>query len=64
MNRDLKIAILEKLSNIMDEADYVESMYIDISYSPEEVPQITYRIKENIVPEEDRREINEHRGTN
>jgi hypothetical protein len=37
----------------MDEADHVESMYIDISYSPEEVPQITYRFKENIVPEED-----------
>lgn len=51
MNRDLKIAIIEKLSGVMDEADHVESMYIDISYSPEEVPQITYRIKENIVPE-------------
>jgi hypothetical protein len=54
MNRDPKIAILEKLSGIMDEAGHVESMYIDISYSPEEVPQITYRIKENIVPEEER----------
>lgn len=49
MNRDLKIAILEKLSNIMDEADCVESMYVDISYSQEEVPQISYRVKELIV---------------
>ena len=49
MNRDLKIAILEKLSNIMDEADCVVSMSVDISYSQEEVPQISYRIKELIV---------------
>jgi hypothetical protein len=49
MNRDLKIAILEKLSNIMDEADCVESMSVDISYSQEEAPQISYRIKELIV---------------
>lgn len=48
MNRDLKIAILEKLSNIMDEADCVESMSVDISYSQEEAPQISYRIKELI----------------
>lgn len=53
MDRDLKIAILEKLSGIMDEAANVESMYIDISYSPAEIPQVTYRIKENIVPEGD-----------
>lgn len=49
MNRDLKIAILEKLSNIMDEADCVVSMNVDISYSQEEAPQISYRIKELIV---------------
>lgn len=49
MNRDLKIAILEKLSNIMDEADCVVSMSVDISYSQEEAPQISYRIKELIV---------------
>lgn len=52
MNRDLKIAILEKLSNIMDEADCVESMYVDISYSEDEVPQISYRVKELIVPKD------------
>lgn len=49
MDRELKIAILEKLSNIMDEADCVASMYVDISYSEDEVPQISYRIKELIV---------------
>ena len=49
MNRDLKIAILEKLSNILDEADCVVSMSVDISYSREEAPQISYRIKELIV---------------
>lgn len=49
MNREVKIAILNKLSSIMDEADYVVSMSVNISYSQEEVPQITYRIEELIV---------------
>lgn len=49
MNRDLKIAILEKLSNIMDEADNPMYMNVAINYSPEEVPSIEYRIKEMIV---------------
>lgn len=54
MNRDLKIAILEKLSNIMDEADNPMYMNVAINYNPEEVPSIEYRIKEMIIPEEER----------
>lgn len=54
MNRDLKIAILEKLSNIMDEADNPKYMNVAINYSREEVPSIEYRIKEMIIPEEER----------
>lgn len=53
MNRDLKIAILEKLSNIMDEADNPKYMNVAINYSREEVPSIEYRIKEMIIPEEE-----------
>lgn len=49
MNRDLKIAILEKLSNIMDEADNPKYMNVAINYNHEEVPSIEYRIKEMIV---------------
>ena len=49
MNRDLKIAILEKLSNIMDEAEEPMYMNVAINYSPEEVPSIEYRIKEKII---------------
>lgn len=48
MNRDLKIAILEKLSNIMDEADNPMYMNVAINYNHEEVPSIEYRIKEMI----------------
>ena len=54
MNRDLKIAILEKLSNIMDEADNPMYMNVAINYNHEEVPSIEYRIKEMIIPEEER----------
>lgn len=53
MNRDLKIAILEKLSNIMDEADNPMYMNVAIDYNHEEVPSIEYRIKEMIIPEEE-----------
>jgi len=49
MNRDLKIAILEKLSNIMDEADNPMYMNVAINYNHEEVPSIEYRIKEMIL---------------
>ena len=48
MNRELKIAILEKLSNIMDEADNPMYMNVAINYNHEEVPTIVYRIKELI----------------
>ena len=57
MNRDLKIAILEKLSNIMDEADNPMYMNVAINYSHEEVPSIEYRIKEMIIPEEESEEV-------
>ena len=52
MNRDLKIAILEKVTNILDGIDRPESFSIDIYYNADEVTSITYRAKEWLVPKD------------
>lgn len=50
MDRDLKIAILEKVTDILDDIDLPETFSINITYYGEdEAPSITYNVKELIV---------------
>lgn len=50
MNRDLKISILEKVTDILDDIDLPETFSINITYYGEdEAPSITYNVKELIV---------------
>lgn len=49
MNRDLKIAILEKVTDILDNIDLPSSFLINIAYyGADEAPTINYNVKELI----------------
>ena len=52
MNKELKLAIVEKITDILESVGHAECVSIDIRYSPEEYPEITYRIKEALLREE------------
>jgi hypothetical protein len=50
MNRDLKIAILEKISDILDNIDCPQTCLINFAYyGDDEAPSINYNVKELIV---------------
>lgn len=49
---NLNNAIVEKLQGILNNTDYIDSMYISIEVNRGEVPAIRYNIKELIVPKE------------
>lgn len=49
---DLNQAIVNKLDSILANTDCVDGIYITIEGNRGEVPTITYKIKELIVPEE------------
>ena len=49
---NLNQAIVNKVDSILANADYLDSIYITIEGNRGEVPTITYKIRELIVPEE------------
>ncbi len=49
---NLNGAIVEKIQSILDNTDYIDSMYITIEGNRGEVPTIRYNIKEFITPKE------------
>ena len=49
---NLNDAIVEKIQSILDNTDYIDSMYITIEGNRGEVPTIRYNIKEFITPKE------------
>lgn len=49
---NLNDAIVEKIQSILDNTDYIDSMYITIEGNRGEVPTIRYTIKEFVVPKE------------
>ena len=51
MNKKIKIAILEKVTDILDNTKCVGDADISIRYREDEVPTILYSIREKIVPE-------------
>ena len=51
--KTLKEAILKKTESILENTQYVESMYINIRHKTGEIPTINYSITELIAPEDD-----------
>lgn len=49
---NLNQAIVNKVDSILNNAKHMESVYIMVEGNRGEVPTITYRIKELIVPED------------
>ena len=49
---NLNDAIVKKLQSILNNTDYIDSMYITIDGNRGEIPVIKYSIKEFIVPQE------------
>ena len=49
---NLNQAIVNKVDSILTNADCIDSMYITIEGNRGEVPTITYKIRELIVPED------------
>lgn len=49
---NLNDAIVEKIQRILDNTDYIDSMYITIEGNIGEMPAIRYNIKEYIAPKE------------
>ncbi len=51
---NLNQAIVNKLDSILKNTDCVDGLYITIEGNRGEVPAITYKIRELIIPEEDK----------
>jgi hypothetical protein len=51
---NLNQAIVNKLDSILKNTDCVDGIYITIEGNRGEVPTITYKIRELIIPEEDK----------
>lgn len=49
---NLNQAIVNKVDSVLNNAEHLDSVYITIEGNRGEVPTITYRIKELIVPED------------
>lgn len=49
---NLNDAIVEKVKSILDNTDFIDSMYITIDGNRGEIPTIRYNIKEFITPQE------------
>ena len=49
---NLNDAIVKKLQSILNNTDYIDSMYITIDGNRGEIPVIKYSIKEFITPQE------------
>lgn len=48
----LNKAIVNKVDSVLNNADYIDSVYITIEGNRGEVPTITYKIRELIVPDD------------
>lgn len=55
-NKELKQAIVSKVEKILDNTDYMDTLYIQIEGSRETIPSIRYNIRELIVPKEEENE--------
>lgn len=53
MNGLYKSSIIKKVADILNNVGCAESVSIDIRYSPDEEPSITYKIKESITVEKE-----------
>ena len=49
---NLNDAIVEKVKSVLDNTDFIDSIYITIEGNRGEVPTIRYTIKEFITPQE------------
>lgn len=55
-NEELKQAIVSKVGKILDNTDYMDTIYIQIEGTRETIPSIRYNIRELIVPKEEENE--------
>lgn len=49
----LNDAIVDKVKRVLDNTDYIDSLYITIEGNRGEVPTIKYTVREFITPKED-----------
>lgn len=49
---NLNQAIVNKVDSILNNAEHIESVYITVEGNVGEIPTITYRIKESIIPDD------------